>query len=71
VIPAGDIVLTVPHTFIATTEAIPKQEHVRISWMWNARRFTMDPLKLRQVHGTKCELDSRTGRYVHRTLGKL
>jgi dTDP-4-amino-4,6-dideoxygalactose transaminase len=30
----------------------------------------MDPLKLRQYLETKCELDSRTGRYVHRTLGK-
>ena len=66
----GDIVLTVPHTFIATTEAI-SQAGARPDFVdVDARTYTMDPLKLRQYMETKCELDSRTGRYVHRTLGK-
>src|SRR5467141_4421376 len=66
----GDIVLTVPHTFIATTEAI-SQAGARPDFVdVDARTYTMDPLKLRQYMETKCELDSRTGRFVHRTLGK-
>jgi len=66
----GEIVLTVPHTFIATTEAI-SQAGARPDFVdVDARTYTMDPLKLRQYMETKCELDSRTGRYVHRTLGK-
>ncbi len=66
----GDIVLTVPHTFIATTEAI-SQAGARPDFVdVDARTYTMDPLKLRQYLETKCELDSRTGRYIHRTLAK-
>src|SRR5467141_5235511 len=66
----GDIVLTVPHTFIATTEAI-SQAGARPDFVdVDARTYTMDPLKLRQYMETKCELDSRTGRTIHRTLGK-
>jgi dTDP-4-amino-4,6-dideoxygalactose transaminase len=66
----GDMVLTVPHTFIATTEAI-SQAGARPDFVdVDARTYTMDPLKLRQYLETKCDLDSRTGRYIHRTLGK-
>jgi dTDP-4-amino-4,6-dideoxygalactose transaminase len=66
----GDIVLTVPHTFIATTEAI-SQAGARPDFVdVDARTYTMDPSKLRQYMETKCELDRRTGRYIHRTLGR-
>jgi len=67
---AGEIVLTVPHTFIATTEAI-SQTGARPDFVdIDARTYTMDPEKLRHYMQTKCELDSRTGRYVNRKLGK-
>ena len=66
----GDIVLTVPHTFIATTEAISqaggRPDFIDI----DERSFTMDPNKLREYLETQCVLDQKTGRYVHKTLGK-
>src|SRR6266849_3735877 len=66
----GDIVLTVPHTFIATTEAI-SQAGARPDFVdVDARTYTMDPLKLRQDLETQCAFDPATGQLVHRTLGK-
>jgi dTDP-4-amino-4,6-dideoxygalactose transaminase len=66
----GDIVLTVPHTFIATTEAI-SQTGARPDFIdIDERTYTMDPEKLRHYMDTQCSLDSATGRYVNRKLGK-
>jgi dTDP-4-amino-4,6-dideoxygalactose transaminase len=66
----GDIVLTVPLTFIATGEAI-SQAGARVDFIdIDARTYTMDPEKLRQYLQEKCALDPSTGRLVHRTLGK-
>lgn len=69
-IQAGDIVLTVPHTFIATTEAISqaggRPDFIDI----DERTFTMDPDKLREYLEKKCILDQKTGRYVHKNLGR-
>ena len=69
-IQSGDIVLTVPHTFIATTEAI-SQAGARPDFVdIDGRTFAMDPEKLRQYLETWCVLDQVKGRYVHKTLGK-
>jgi dTDP-4-amino-4,6-dideoxygalactose transaminase len=66
----GDIVVTVPLTFIATTEAI-SQAGARPAFVdVDTRTYTMDPEKLRAYLETECVLDSATGRYVHRVLGK-
>jgi len=69
-IQAGDIVLTVPNTFIATTEAISqvgaRPDLVDIDPI----TFNMDPEKLRKYLEVQCALDSTTGRYIHKTLGK-
>lgn len=66
----NDIVITVPHSFIATTEAI-SQAGARIDFVDIERRsYTMDPEKLRNYLETQCTLDSRTGNYVHKKLGK-
>src|SRR5271169_2403753 len=66
----GDIVLTVSHTFIATTEAISQAgaqpEFIDI----DRRTYNMDPEKLRHYLDTKCVFDKATGRYVHKTLAK-
>src|SRR6266705_5645763 len=63
-----DIVLTVPLTFIATTEAISqaggRPDFVDI----DARTYTMDPEKLRQYLQAKCAFDEKSGRLVHRTF---
>jgi dTDP-4-amino-4,6-dideoxygalactose transaminase len=67
---SGDVVLTVPHTFIATTEAI-SQTGARPDFIdIEPRTYTMDPEKLRHYMQTQCELDEKTGRYVNRKLGK-
>ena len=66
----SDIVLTVPLTFIATTEAI-SQTGARPDFVdIDARTYTMDPGKLRQYLQTQCASDPAKGRLVHRTLGK-
>lgn len=66
----GDIVLTAPLTFIATTEAI-SQAGARPDFVdIDARTYTLDPEKLHQYLQTQCAIDPATGRFVHRTLGK-
>jgi dTDP-4-amino-4,6-dideoxygalactose transaminase len=64
----GDIVVTVPHTFIATTEAI-SQAGARPDFVdIDGRTFNMDPEKLRHYLETRCVLDPATGQYLHKTL---
>jgi len=66
----GDIVLSVPNTFIATTEAI-SQAGARPDLVdIDPVTFNMDSEKLRSYLETRCAVDARTGRYVHKTLGK-
>lgn len=66
----GDIVLSVPNTFIATTEAI-SQAGARPDLVdIDPVTFNMDSEKLCSYLETRCAVDARTGRYVHKTLGK-
>jgi len=66
----GDVVLTVPNTFIATTEAI-SQAGARPDLVdIDARTYTMDPEKLRQYFEEQCTFDPATRRLVHRTFGR-
>jgi len=67
---AGDIVLTVPLTFIATTEAISQAGALPDFVDIDPHTYTMDPEKLRQYLETRCALDPETGRFVHLALGK-
>lgn len=67
---AGDIVLTVPLTFIATTEAISQAGGQPDFVDIDPRTYTMDPEKLRQYLETRCVLNRETGQLVHRTLGR-
>jgi len=66
----GDIVITVPHSFIATTEAISQAggqiEFVDIE----PGTYTMDPEQLRQYLETWCVFEVAKGRYIHKKLGK-
>jgi dTDP-4-amino-4,6-dideoxygalactose transaminase len=60
----GDIVITVPHTFIATTEAI-SQAGAQIAFVdINEQTYTLDPAKLKDYLETQCELDAGTRRLV-------
>src|SRR4029077_369805 len=65
---SGDIVVTVPHTFIATTEAISqaggRPDFVDI----DERTGCMDPRKLEEYLDGYCSLDAKTGTLVHRKL---
>jgi dTDP-4-amino-4,6-dideoxygalactose transaminase len=66
----GDIVLSVSHTFIATTEAI-SQAGARTEFIdIDAKTFNMDPQKLRSYLEQNCVLDQATGKYMHKRLGK-
>jgi len=65
----GDTVVTVPLTFIATTEAI-SQVGARPDFVdVDARTYTMDPEKLRVYLETQCSPDRRTGRVVSKRTG--
>ena len=62
----GDVVVTVPHTFIATTEAI-SQAYARPDFVdIDERTHGLDPKKLRQHLERECKIDSKTGRLIHR-----
>src|SRR5258708_6605922 len=61
----GDTVVTVPHTFIATTEAIT-QAGARIDFLdIEERSYCMDPLKLKEYLESKCQVDAATGKLIH------
>jgi dTDP-4-amino-4,6-dideoxygalactose transaminase len=62
----GDVVVTVPMTFIATTEAIT-QSGARADFVdVDAKTYTMDPLKLKEYIETKCVVES--GKLMHKML---
>jgi dTDP-4-amino-4,6-dideoxygalactose transaminase len=65
----GDVVVTVPHTFIATTEAISQAgafpEFVDI----DERTYNMDPEKLREYLEQKCEKE-KSGKLISRRSGR-
>ena len=67
---AGDIVLTVPLTFIATAEAISQSEARPDFIDVDPHTYTMDPAKLRAYLENECDVDRNTGRTMHRKSNK-
>ena len=63
----GDIVVTVPHTFIATTEAISQAGACADFVDIDERTYCMDPAKLQEYLERECYLDRETGKPFHRT----
>jgi dTDP-4-amino-4,6-dideoxygalactose transaminase len=62
----GDIVITVPHTFIATTEAI-SQAGGQIRFVdIHEQTYTLDPEKLREYINKYCQFDAKSGRLIER-----
>jgi dTDP-4-amino-4,6-dideoxygalactose transaminase len=59
----GDVVVTVPHTFIATTEAISQTGALPEFVDIEERTYNMDPEKLRDYLVNKCAVDE-SGRLV-------
>ena len=68
---AGEAVVTVPHTFIATTEGISQAgahpEFVDV----DERTYNLDPDKLRDFLENKCDRDPGSGRPRSRRTGRL
>src|SRR5712671_3834534 len=61
----GDVVVTVPHTFLPTTEAI-SQAGARPDFVdIDERTYCMDPERLRQYLEQECALDEITGKVVN------
>ena len=66
---SGDIVVTVPNTFIATTEAI-SQAGARPTFVdIDEATYNMDPAKLREYLEVKCTFDSETKTLTDRASG--
>ena len=66
---AGDVIVTVPHTFIATTEAI-SQTGAKIAFVdIHESTYTLDPVKLREYLETQCTFDSKNSKLMERKSG--
>ncbi len=66
----GDTVITVPNTFIATTEAI-SQAGARPDFVdIDERTYNMDPEKLREYLETQCDIDGKTGKLINQKTGR-
>jgi dTDP-4-amino-4,6-dideoxygalactose transaminase len=64
----GDVAVTVPHTFIATTEAI-SQAGARPDFVdIDERTYCMDPRKLEEYLERHCSVDAKTGKLINRKL---
>jgi dTDP-4-amino-4,6-dideoxygalactose transaminase len=66
----GDIVVTVPNTFIATTEAISQTGARPVFVDIDERTYNMDPQSLEEYLDGECSIDGATGYLVDRKLGK-
>lgn len=62
----GDIVVTVPHTFIATTEAISQSGAQIVFVDINEQTYTLDPVKLKHYFESECEWEGVGGRLIDR-----
>ena len=68
---ADEIVVTVPHTFIATTEAI-SQTAAHIAFVdIDEETYTMDPEKLREYLETRCFFDRERGKLIEHTSQRV
>ena len=66
----GDVVVTVPNTFIATTEAITQAGALPDFVDINESTYSMDPERLRKYLQAECRVDGTTGRVYNRRLGR-
>ena len=66
----GDIVVTVPNTFIATTEAITQAGAIPDFVDVDERTYNMDPERLRYYLQALCSVDGTTGRVYNKRLGR-
>jgi len=67
---SGDSVITVPNTFIATTEAISQAGAVPEFVDVDEHTYTMDPNKLREFLETQCDITSSSAQPISRRTGR-
>jgi len=67
---SGDVVVTVPNTFIATTEAISQAGALPEFVDVDERTYNMDPAKLQEYLEKKCQRDS-SGRLISLRSGRM
>jgi dTDP-4-amino-4,6-dideoxygalactose transaminase len=65
----GDVVVTVPHTFIATTEAISQAGALPEFVDIDEQTYNMDPEKLREYLENQCQADA-SGKLISRRSGR-
>jgi dTDP-4-amino-4,6-dideoxygalactose transaminase len=66
---SGDVVITTPHTFIATTEAISQAGALPEFVDIDERTYNLDPAALHEYLDTECERDP-LGRLISRRSGR-
>ena len=66
----GDSVVTVPHTFIATTEAISQAGATPEFVDVDERTFNMDPEKLQDFLENQCDVNRETKRLISQRTGR-
>ncbi len=67
----GETVITVPNTFIATTEAI-SQTGASIAFVdIDERTYNMDTEKLREYFETQCVIDDKTGKPINKKTKRI
>jgi dTDP-4-amino-4,6-dideoxygalactose transaminase len=66
----GDVVITVPHTFIATTEAISQAGAEPRFVDIDERTYNMDPAKVREYVENSCTFDSQLEVLIDSKTGK-
>lgn len=66
----GSVIVTVPNTFIATTEAISQAGSIPDFVDIDEQTFNMDPRKLREYLLEQCSIDPRSGEVINRRLQK-
>jgi dTDP-4-amino-4,6-dideoxygalactose transaminase len=66
---SGDVVVTVPHTFIATTEAISQAGALPEFVDIDEQTYNLDPVKLHDYLETQCSRDA-LGRLISRRSGR-
>jgi dTDP-4-amino-4,6-dideoxygalactose transaminase len=66
----GDAVITVPNTFIATTEAISQAGAMPIFVDIDERTFNIDPIKLERWIKTACRIDILSKKAIQRSSGR-
>jgi dTDP-4-amino-4,6-dideoxygalactose transaminase len=66
----GDVVVTVPNTFIATAEAITQAGATPDFVDVDERTYNMDPEQLRKYLQVQCGVDPTTGQVYNKRLGR-